>query len=74
VADILLSFGLSFVMAAGVYVLGLVLPFNMLCLLITQILAGTAFIFLFCEIVKFNDYIFVKELVIEKIREIQKNE
>lgn len=72
VADILPSFGLAFVMAAGVFVLGLILPFNPLVLLITQTLAGAAFILLFCEATKFKDYVFVKELIVEKIREKRK--
>jgi len=72
VADILPSFGLAFVMALGVFVLSLILPFNPLGLLITQILAGAAFIILFCEAIKFEDYVFMKELVIEKYREIQR--
>lgn len=72
VTDILPSFGLALIMAAGVFGLGLVLPFNPLWMLITQTLTGAAFIFLFCEVTKFKDYIFVKELIVEKIREIQK--
>jgi O-antigen/teichoic acid export membrane protein len=72
VSDILPSFGLALVMAAGVFALGLVLPFNPLWLFITQALAGAVFIFLYCEATKFKDYIFVKELIVEKIREIQK--
>lgn len=72
VSDILPSFGLALVMAAGVYGLGLILPFNPLWMLITQTLAGAAFIFLFCEATKFKDYIFVKKLIVEKIIEIRK--
>jgi O-antigen/teichoic acid export membrane protein len=72
VSDILPSFGLALVMAAGVFGLGLVLPFNPLWMLITQILAGAAFIFLFCEATKFKDYIFVKDLIVEKIKDIKK--
>lgn len=72
VSDILPSFGLALVMAAGVFGLGLVLPFNPLWMLITQTLAGAAFIFLFCEVTKFKDYIFVKELIVEKLKDIKK--
>lgn len=66
VADIFPSFILALSMGVGVYLLGLALPFNPLFKFITQTLAGTAFIFLFCEITKFKDYIFIKELLVEK--------
>lgn len=72
VTDILPSFILALIMAVGVFGLGLVLPFKPLWMLITQTLTGAAFIFLFCEATKFKDYIFVKELLVEKIREIRK--
>lgn len=72
VSDILPSFGLACVMGAGVYSLSLILPLNSLWLLITQILSGVAFIFLFCETTKFKDYVFLKNLIAEKIREKRK--
>lgn len=72
VGDILPSFGLALLMAAGVFVLGLILPFNYLWLLIVQILAGATFILVFCELTRFTDYLFVKELVLEKITSIRK--
>jgi O-antigen/teichoic acid export membrane protein len=72
VIDILPSFGLALVMAVGVFGLGLILPFNPLGLFISQTLAGIAFIILFCETTKFKDYVFVKEQIIEKYREIHK--
>lgn len=72
VVDILPSFVLALAMALSVFVLGLVLPFSPLLLFVTQILAGAAFIFLFCEITKFDDYIFLKEILIEKTKEIYK--
>ncbi|MFW6371537.1 MAG: MOP flippase family protein [Bacteroidota bacterium] len=72
VKDILPSFGLAILMGSGVYLLGFVLPFNNFWLLITQVLVGAVFIFLLCEATKFKDYIFVKELLVEKIKEIRK--
>jgi teichuronic acid exporter len=72
VKDILPSFGLALMMAAGVFMLGLALPFNYLLTLIIQMIAGAAFVFLFCEGTKFKDYIFVKEIVFEKWKEIRK--
>ncbi len=67
VVDILPSFFLALSMSVSVYILGLVLPFNYLWILITQIVAGATFIFLFCEISQFKDYIFVKKILLEKI-------
>ncbi len=72
VVDILPSFGLALTMAIFVYVLGLFLPFSYLWLLIIQIIAGAIFILLLCEITRFRDYIFVKEIVIEKLKDIRK--
>ena len=72
VVDILPSFGLALTMAIFVYILGLFLPFSYLWLLIIQIIAGALFILLFCEITRFRDYIFVKEIVIEKLKNIRK--
>lgn len=73
VADIFPSFILAISMSIGVYLLGLLLPFKPLWMLTTQTLAGAAFIFLFCESTKFKDYIFVKEILIEKWSEMRKN-
>jgi riboflavin transporter FmnP len=72
VVDILPSFGLSMIMGVGVFILGRVLPFSTLWILITQIIVGAVFIYMFCELTKFRDYIYIKELLVEKIREIRK--
>lgn len=72
VADIYPSLVLALSMGIGVYLLGLVLPFKPLFMLVTQMLVGATFIFLFCEITKFKDYIFVKEILVEKWKEIRK--
>ena len=73
VADILPSFGLALVMAAGIFALGLILPFNPLWMLIVQTLTGAAFIILFSEATKFKDYLSVKQLIVEKIQTKRKN-
>jgi hypothetical protein len=72
VKDILPSFFLSLIMGISVYILGELLPFSYLVNLIIQILFGALFVFVFCEITKFKDYIFVKELVLEKIHSLKK--
>jgi teichuronic acid exporter len=68
VKDVLPSFILALTMGIAVYFLGELLPFSYIVKLIIQILFGTIFVFVFCEITKFKDYIFVKELVLEKIQ------
>jgi teichuronic acid exporter len=72
VKDILPSFFLSLIMGISVYILGELLPFSYLVNLIIQILFGALFVFVFCEITKFKDYIFAKQLVLEKIHSIKK--
>jgi O-antigen/teichoic acid export membrane protein len=66
VLDILPSFGLALTMGIGVLFLGRILPLNNLMVLIIQIITGAGFILTFCEITKFRDYIFIKELVSDK--------
>src|SRR5690554_2825047 len=68
VKDVLPSFILALTMGIAVYFLGELLPFSYIVKLIIQILFGAIFVFVFCEITKFKDYIFVKELVLEKIQ------
>jgi teichuronic acid exporter len=70
--DILPSFFMSLVMAGFVFGFGFLLPFNPLLKLIIQSMTGAFVIFALCEITKFKDYIFLKELVFEKINEIKK--
>ena len=73
VKDILPSFGLALLMAAFVFGLGLILPFNYLGVLMVQIVAGAAFVILFCEIFKFKDYFFIKNTLVEKLKDIKKS-
>lgn len=72
VKDILPSFGLALLMAAVVFGIGKLLPFSNLWVLLIQLIVGSAFIIVFCEVVKFKDYVFVKELVVEKIKDFRK--
>jgi O-antigen/teichoic acid export membrane protein len=72
VKDILPSFGLAMIMMVALFLLGFVLPFKPIWKLMIQLITGAMFIFAFCEITKFKDYIFIKELVFEKINEIKK--
>jgi len=67
VTDILPSFLLALTMGIIVYLIGLILPISYQLKLIIQIISGALFIFIFCEVTKFRDYIYTKELVLEKI-------
>jgi O-antigen/teichoic acid export membrane protein len=66
--DILPSFTLSVAMAISVYLLGLIIPFPPIIKLLIQVTAGAVFILLFSEMAKFKDYLFIKELVKERIQ------
>ncbi|MDD2286704.1 MAG: MOP flippase family protein [Paludibacter sp.] len=72
VKDILPSFSLALTMGVLVYLLGALLPFSYPLKLIIQIVFGGLFVLVICEVTKFKDYIFVKELIVEKIGEIRK--
>jgi teichuronic acid exporter len=65
--DILPSFFLALSMGIIVYFIGQLLPFSYPIKLAIQIVSGALFILIFCEVTKFRDYIFTKELVLEKI-------
>lgn len=65
--DILPSLGLALLMSILVFTIGIILPFNYLSLLIIQVLFGAGFIIGFCEIIKFKDYLFIKNLMVEKL-------
>jgi O-antigen/teichoic acid export membrane protein len=67
ISDILPSFSLSLAMAISVYLLGLILPYAPLLNLLIQVTAGAAFIIVFSEMAKFKDYLFIKEIVMERL-------
>ncbi len=72
VKDILPSFGLALVMMVSVYLLGTLVPFTPILKLIFLLTTGALFIVTICELTQFKDYIIIKELVSEKIKEIKK--
>jgi teichuronic acid exporter len=72
VKDILPSFFLALSMGVLVYLLGELLPFSYPVKLIIQIIFGSLFVLVISEVTKFRDYIFAKQLLLEKIRSIKK--
>lgn len=72
VKDILPSFFLALTMGVTVYLIGLLLPFSYPIKLIIQIIFGALFVLVISEVTKFRDYIFAKQLVLEKIHSIKK--
>jgi len=70
VKDILPSFFLALSMGVIVYFIGVILPFSYPIKFIIQIIFGAIFVLVISEATKFKDYIFVKELIVEKIGEI----
>jgi O-antigen/teichoic acid export membrane protein len=67
ISDILPSFSLSLAMAISVYLLGLILTYAPILNLLIQVTAGAAFILVFSEMAKFKDYLFIKEIVMERL-------
>ena len=67
IRDILPSFMLAAVMSVLVFTLGYFLHFSYFIKLILQVTSGAAFIILFCEAFKMPDYIYIKNIVMEKI-------
>ncbi len=67
VKDIFPSLLLALIMAATVFILGNFLVLAPITKLIVQVLCGIVFIFAVGEISRFNDYIYLKSLVFEKI-------
>lgn len=67
VKDILPSFILAVGMALSVYLIGIVLPFNYLGKLIIQIFIGALLTFGICEIFRLKDYIYMKQIIVEKL-------
>ena len=66
------SFFLALTMGVLVYLLGELLPLSYPVKLIIQIVFGALFVLVISEVTKFRDYIFAKELVLEKIHSIKK--
>lgn len=66
--DILPSFLLATVMSIVVYTEGQLLPLPMLYILIIQLLTGALITIGLCEIFHFNDYLYIKEIVKDKLK------
>jgi O-antigen/teichoic acid export membrane protein len=71
IKDILPSFAMSLFMAVFVFYIGLVLPFNLPENLIVQVLSGFIFVVFVGEIFKVNDYLYIKSILREKVRELR---
>ena len=67
IKDILPSFLLALTMGSIVYILGAAINTSYLYILIIQTFSGAIIILLFCELFKFKDYIYIKEIILEKL-------
>jgi len=65
--DIAPSFLLAASMAAMVFLLGLFISASSLVLLIIQLSAGALFVFVVCEVTAMPDYLYLKQIISEKI-------
>jgi len=70
VKDIMHSFILAASMAVVVYVLGLTINLSPLAVFIIQLLTGAFFIVIVCESLRFKDYLYIKEIIKEKLIQI----
>lgn len=66
--DLTPSFLLSITMGGMVFFVGKYLPFISVVNLLIQIALGGLFILLYCEISRFRDYIFLKEIIVQRIK------
>ena len=61
----------SFLMAAGisalVFLLGFFLKTSHLVTLILQVIAGALLVFCFCELTKMTDYLYIKQIIVDKV-------
>lgn len=72
IADLLPSLGFALLMGIFIFVLGMVLPFAPGWILGIQVVSGATFVVLLSELTRFNDYLFVKKLLIDKLKDIRK--
>ncbi len=66
IKDILPSFGMALSMAIIVYLVGILFSMPLIVQLILQLLIGVALIFGICEVLRFEDYLYIKQLVKDK--------
>ncbi|MEL7588549.1 MAG: MOP flippase family protein [Prolixibacteraceae bacterium] len=66
VKDILPAFALGLSMALIVYLIGRILILTPAWTLVIQVTAGAIYVFLMSELVKFPDYIFIKDIILER--------
>ena len=67
IKDIFPSLLLAVIMSAVVYTEGLLIPLPMVYILVSQVLTGALIIFGLCEVFRFKDYLFIKEIIKNKI-------
>ena len=67
VKDLLPSFFISSTIGITLFLVGYFLPASQLIILLTQIILGAFLTFVLCELFKLSGYIYIKEIVFEKI-------
>lgn len=74
IKDILPSFVLAVIMSAFVFAEGLLIPLPPLPLLIIQLITGALLTFGLCEAFHFKDYLYIKDIVKEKLLTLKNND
>jgi len=67
IKDILPSFMIAAVMSAIVFIEGIFIELSPLPMLLTQVITGAILTFSICEIIRFKDYLYIKEIVNDKL-------
>lgn len=73
IKDIIPSLLVAITMAVTVYFIGYLFPLKPLWTFTIQIVTGATITILICELLKIKDYLFIKELVLDKLLTIRKN-
>ena len=71
--DIVPSVTVAAVMSTIVFVEGLLIPLNPLPLFSIQLLSGALLTIAICELFHLNDYLYIKEIIIEKFFTSEEN-
>ncbi len=69
--DILPAFSISLIMAVAILFLGSVIKFSPLLTLVIQVTTGALIIVILSELLNFKDYLFIKNLTLEKIASLK---
>jgi len=71
IRDIFPSFVVAVLMASIVFMLGTILQLSPTWILVIQLISGATIVYLFCELIQQKDFLFLKELFLEKLNDFK---